>query len=412
MRTILLYNGWVFVDRNAADVTLAAEMDLTAASVGVDSISAEVKCPDPSIASFRVNEPMTYYHIRAPKLLADSAGRLFLDGAGQLFALAGRGQAGRAYGVSQQKIYYLQSVTRVGPDRYVLYGLTPVGRLTKMSHTGGIYTGQRAEDVIKDICGDVPVIVKTNLADIRLYGWLPYVKPEKSSARDNLAQVLFALGAYLGTDLNDVLRVQTYWDGMVGVIDSGRIYQEAAVSYAPTVTSVTVAEHQYIPSQEDVTLFEGTALEGDPITFSEPAHSLAAEGFTILESGANWARLSAGTGTLTGKAYVHTTREIREPVTEAAAENVKTEDGCTLVSLINSRAAAQRLADYYRCQETIDCSIVARSERPGYVVGIYHPYDKVIVPACVSSMDTTVSSILKSEIKALDSVYTSLKNVI
>lgn len=402
MRNILLYNGWTFVGGDSADVTMAAEMDLTAASLSVDSISAEVKCADPAIARFTVNAPMTYIHVRAPRYFADNAGRLFLSGSGQPFALGpdSRQRLG-GYGVFQQKVFYLRSVTRVGPDHYLLYGLTPAGRLTRMPHAGGIYTGERAGDVIADICGDVPVIVKSNLADVRLYGWLPYVKPENASARDNLAQVLFALGAYLGTDLNGVLRVQTYWDGMAAVISGDRIYNDAAVPYAQAVASVTVAEHQYIPGDEDVTLFEGTALEGDVITFDGPAHSLSAEGFSILDSGANWARLSAGTGTLTGKAYDHTTRDIREAVTAGAEENVKTEDSCTLISLVNSRAAAQRLADYYRCLETIECSIVAQAERPGYVVGVYHPYDKRIVPACISNMDTTVSSVLKAEMKAM-----------
>lgn len=402
MRNILLYNGWAFADKDGANVTMAAEMDLTAASISVDSISAEVRCADPAIARFNVNAPMTYIHKRAPTYFADSAGRLFLTGAGQLFALSPDSRRRLTdYGVFQQKIFYLQSVTRVGPDHYLLYGLTPAGRLTRMPHAGGIYTGQRAGDVIADICGDVPVIVKHNLADIRLYGWLPYVKPEKGSARDNLAQVLFALGAYLGTDLNGVLRVQTYWDGMAAVIPGDRVYNDASVPYAQAVTSVTVAEHQYIPGKEDVTLFEGTALEGDVIAFDEPAHSLSAAGFSILDRGANWARLSAGTGTLTGKAYDHTTREIREAVTAAAEENAKTEEGCTLISLVNSRAVAERLAYYYRCQETIQCSIVAQAERPGYVVGVYHPFDKRIVPACISNMDTTVSSVLKTELKAL-----------
>lgn len=369
MRNRLEYNGWVFEDRSAAEGTLAEEMDLTSTSSGVDSISIEVKCADPSIAVFRMNAPMVYTHLQK--------------------------------GVFRRTLYYLQSVSRTGPDHYALYGLTPAGRLTKIPHAGGVYTGQPAEAVIKDICGGLPVIVKTSLREIPIYGWLPYAKPPKSSARDNLAQVLFALGAYLVTDLNGVLRVQSLWSGMSAVANRDRIAQDASASYDPAVTAVSVAEHQYIPGQDEISLFEGTALDGDTIIFSEPAHSLAAEGFSILDSGANWAKLSAGTGILTGKGYIHTTREIREDVTQAAGENVINENSCTLISLVNSRAAAERLADYYRRRETIRCSIATLAERPGYVVGLCHPYDKKIVPACISTMETTVSSILKSELKAL-----------
>lgn len=374
MRSQLIYNGWTFTDQTAAEGTLAEELDLISASLGVDSISIEVKCPDPSIAVFKTDALMTYTYRR---------------------------QRAGAAGTFRRTIYFLQSVTRTGPDHYLLYGLTPLGRLAKMLHAGGIYTGQTAEEVILDICGEIPVIVKELYRDIRLYGWLPYARPPKSSARDNLAQVLFALGAVIATDLDGVLRVQPVWPGMGAVAGRGRIYQGASAAYDPSVSAVRVGEHQYIPVQEEIELFDGTALEGDIISFSEPAHSLSADGFAVLASGANWARLSAGTGRLAGKAYAHTVREIKETVTPGAPENIITEESCTLISLINSRAAAERLANYYKCRETIRCAIVTHAERPGDVVGIYHPYEKKIMPACIYSMDTTVSSILKSEIKAL-----------
>ena len=63
----------------------------------------------------------------------------------------------------------------------------------------------------------------------------------------------------------------------------------------------------------------------------------------IQASGANWARVSAGSGTLTGKTYIHNTRQVSKAVQEANTPNVKTVEDATLVSLANSTAVAQRL---------------------------------------------------------------------
>nr|DAU49563.1 MAG TPA: hypothetical protein [Caudoviricetes sp.] len=292
-------------------------------------------------------------------------------------------------------------VSRIGPVTYQLTGRSPMGALTGMVHTGGIYTGQTVEDVVKEICGNIPSLIKSVYAGVKLYGWLPYADGKERSARDNLAQVLFAIGAYLRTDLNGVLRIEPLWDGTASLIDVDRSYAGGTVKYDSPISAVTVTEHQYVAGTEVKDLFSGTAQNGDIITFSEPMHSLSATGFTILESGANYAKISAGTGALTGKAYIHNTRLITQPVTAGAVENIKSVTDATLVSLVNSYAVAKRLADYYRCRETITNNIVSGHEKPGHVVSVYHPYDKKMVSACIRSLDTTMSATLKSSMEAL-----------
>ena len=292
-------------------------------------------------------------------------------------------------------------VSRIGPVTYQLTGRSPMGALTGMVHTGGIYTGQTVEEVVKEICGAIPSLIKSVYAGVKLYGWLPYADGKERSARDNLAQVLFAIGAYLRTDLNGVLRIEPLWDGTASLIDVDRSYTGGTVKYDSPISAVTVTEHQYVAGTEVKELFSGTAQNGDIITFSEPMHSLSSTGFTILESGANYAKISAGSGALTGKAYIHNTRLITQPVTAGAVENVKSVTDATLVSLVNSYAVAKRLADYYRCRETITNDIVSGHEKPGHVVSVYHPYDKKMVSACIQSLDTTMSATLKSSMEAL-----------
>lgn len=294
-------------------------------------------------------------------------------------------------------VYYLQSVTREGPKLYRLSALSAVGLLIARPHRGGIYTGQTVAEVVAEICGDIPVLVETVYRGIKLYGWLPI-----ATARDNLAQVLFAIGAWLHTDENGVLRVQKLWNGTASIIGADRVHAaNIQLKYLDPVSAVAVTEHQYIAGTEELKLFEGTAQQGDVIEFDEPAHTLTAEGFAILESGANYAVLSAGTGTLTGKKYIHNMRVVTRAVTPGAAENVEEVRDATLVSPVNSSAVAQRMADYYKCREQLAVDVHPAAERTGHVVELWNEWDKRLVSACIASRDTKVSGLLKSRTSAL-----------
>ena len=298
---------------------------------------------------------------------------------------------------SRVGVYYLQSVTRVGPKLYTLSALSAVGLLIVRPHRGGIYTGQTVAEVVAEICGDIPVLVETVYRGIKLYGWLPI-----ASARDSLVQVLFAIGAWLHTDENGTLRVQKLWDGTASIIGPGSVHAaNIQVKYLDPVSAVAVTEHQYIAGTEDVTLFEGTAQQGDVIEFDEPAHTLTADGFTILASGANYAILSAGTGKLTGKNYIHNRRVVTSTVTEGAAENVEEITDATLVSLVNSSAVAQRMAAYYACREQLTVDVNPAGEHAGHVVSLWNEWDKQQTLACIASRETKISGLLKSRTSAL-----------
>lgn len=304
-------------------------------------------------------------------------------------------------------VYYLQTVERVGSAAYTLSALSALGRLITMRHVGGIYTGQTVAEVVPQICAPVAVMIESVYASRQLYGYLPYSNPDKEkgngrSARDNLSQVLFSIGASLGTDENGVMRVEKLWDGVSATITADQINEDSCSTvYETPVSAVEVTEHQWVKSQDTVTLFEGTAEDGTLVTFEEPAHSLTAEGFAITEQGDNYAILSAGTGTLTGKSYNHLTRIVRRTVTEGAEENVVPVSDATLVSLTNSVDVAKRMADYYRHRETIRVDVEPGTERAGRVVQIFHPWDKKMVQACVESRETVISGILNSQTSAL-----------
>ena len=338
-----------------------------------------------------------YKELRADALEADTLDITVLSESGTIRNFKKNDKVEYFRSGSRVGVYYLQSVTRVGPKLYTLSALSAVGLLIVRPHRGGIYTGQTVAEVVAEICGDIPVLVETVYRGIKLYGWLPI-----ASARDSLVQVLFAIGAWLHTDENGTLRVQKLWDGTASIIGPGSVHAaNIQVKYLDPVSAVAVTEHQYIAGTEDVTLFEGTAQQGDVIEFDEPAHTLTAEGFAILESGANYAVLSAGTGKLTGKSYVHNRRVVTRTVTEGAAENVEEIADATLVSLVNSSAVAQRMAAYYACREQLTVDVNPAAEHAGHVVSLWNEWDKQQTLACIASRETKISGLLKSRTTAL-----------
>ena len=203
-------------------------------------------------------------------------------------------------GGSQYALWYLAQITRVAPKLWALSMTSSLGRLTQMPHKGGIYNGVAASAIIDDICGVVPHFVGAAFQNVLLYGWLPYVAPggengaQTGSAKDNLLKVLFALNATVRDDADGTLRIENLSTAVSGRLGADRIYRDnASVVTEPTVTAVTVLEHQYITGSETTTLFEGTTVDGQVIVFREPMSNLTATGFAVTESNANYAVVSA-----------------------------------------------------------------------------------------------------------------------
>ena len=362
MRNKITYLGWTFNAKKIARATIGLEQSLPILTLGIDTFECEVKCPDKSILQFDQNTPLCYFHRE-----------------------------------KQMGIYYVQSIERVSPDHYSFAAISTLGLLEQVTFYGGIYTGETVNDVVASICGNIPFTVATELQETKLYGWLGI-----TTARAALRQVLFAIGANLTTDDDGALHIEILSARVQGTIGRDRIYADgASVENLGPVTSFTVLEHQYTPGAERKDLYEGATLQGQRIPFDEPVSSLLAEGFTILESGANYAIVSAGGGKLTGIPYLHTTSEVTRPVTSAPVPNDERIEDATLVSLVNSNAVADRMAAYYACREVIHASAVIQTERPGQVVEFYHPFDGNLVQAAISDSSVEVSGVLKADLSAL-----------
>lgn len=298
----------------------------------------------------------------------------------------------------QMGIFYVQKISRTSINTYHFACTSTVGLLDETYHDGGIYTGETVREVCTDICSPLTCYVKSNIANIKLYGWLPI-----ATRRENLAQVLFAIGATLKVDYNGAIRIEGLWDGQSSEITASEMYAGGSVEYATPVTEVIVTEHAYSQSTTEVTeLFNGTTSAGDKITFDDPCYDLEATGFAITESGANYAIVTAGSGVLNGKKYTHVTRQIITPTNTRSRSLVKQSDNtvkvenATLVSLVNANAVAERLAEYYSHNERINNKIAIKREIPGDVVKIAHPYGGEVT-GCIESADVTVSGRLAAQ---------------
>lgn len=359
-RNKIVYRGTTY-DRLAAG-TVYLSKSLLGDELEPNTLSVTVETASKALLSFEIDDPVTYF-----------------------------------YRDNKRGTFYLQSVTQVAWNKYDLYATSAIGLLLKRAHRGGIYSGTSAESLLSSICGPIPFRMQTRFSNSKLYGWLPYVKPPASSARDNFMKVLFALGATVTEDLDGALKIEELWDGVSGDAQKNRMGQGASVIREGKVTSVSLIEHQWVQGGDQTDLFEGTAAQGTEIVFDEPMYNLTASGFSILERGANYAKLSAGSGTLRGTAYVHNTRLIETKILNSSTENVISVEDQTLISLVNSSGAAKRLANYYKCLETIDAPLVYNLENPGELLTTYHPFDKTNVSACIKTEEITMSNKLKSQ---------------
>lgn len=365
MNNLITYAGKQFSDDLTAAYRLTSgdcllEMSALSDSLAANSLTFDVDSLDTTLTQYTRNDKMVY-----------------------------------SYKGQQIGTFYVQSVERIGARLYRFSALSGVGLLMGKTHYGGLYSGETAAEVIADIVAGtgVNVEIKTIFQEYQLYGWLPI-----ATARDNLAQVLFAIGASLRTMASGTLRVTSLYGGVSWVRGAAQCYTGGSVDYGTPIARVIVTEHRWEQGTESTELFNGAANEGDIIRFDEPVHNLSASGFNILESNCNYAKVSAGTGTLTGTLYQHYMRDITQTVSDSGDDITVSE--AYLVSLVNSVGIAERLADYYSNRDVIQQDALWNGQQAGDVVRTAHPYGGT-ADIFLSSADLTMSGVLRSSEEGL-----------
>lgn len=348
------HNGKSYTDSDIVSAELFSELSPISETLGYGTFNAVVKSDTTAILFYEADSKLQYYYND------------------KLFAT-----------------YYVRNIKRTGKFQYSIEAYDIVGVLSKQQHMGGIYTGESAREIINDICGNIDVVFDATVKDVKMYGWLPI-----ASRRDNLRSVLFALGAVAQSTKNGALNIAGLSSRVVDELNNIGI--GAQVEYPEPIGSISLTEHQFIKSSatELSMFYEGMTEENDVITFDEPVYDVIGEGIPIKSVHANYVIVGAGSGTISGKKYAHTKREVVRTVGSGSEEAIY--DDATLVGLTNSAAVLDRLVNYYQQADVISGETRLRSQKPGDTVRVLHPYDLELVKAFVLDRQVTVSRKPKS----------------
>lgn len=283
--------------------------------------------------------------------------------------------------------FYLESIEQVSKWDWEFKCVSDMGLLVSSDHWGGLYQGIKAKVVIADIInGLIPYTLDPSLEDVEIWGRL-----KKSSRRNNLRDVLYAIGAQVTRDENgDSVFAPYKADIQPYTIYPSSFYKDGGkIANGTPATKAILTEHAFAQRDTDVTatLFDGEVQGEDIVTpnglkvngaiieFKEPMYDLAVQGTTIVESGVNYAVLATSPyASLTGKQYTHTQRTLsRESNVKGVPNEVKS-SSCELVNIRNSVSIADRLIAFYGYAKEVTMDLVLTTQKPGDYVTFTDPY--------------------------------------
>ena len=274
--------------------------------------------------------------------------------------------------------YYLVSVERQTKNEYILNVQSSIGLLDDTMHYGGIYSGEYASAIIKDIIGGKIAYTEHNIfSKIKVYGWLPV-----ATRRENLKQLLFAVGGCVKKKDGDVYFTTLTVD-VPKVIPENKVFDTGKITYDSPASRIEVVEHQFskvdsAPSEE---VYSGEIIgssfvtpkgysvsDAALVTWDKPYHSLTFSNCTLLnnEMGVNYAVVSSsGSATISGKPYIHSKMIVsRDKENYNGKEKVAKVENATLVTLANSNSVAEKVMAYYDSPCTLSGAIVMDGEKP------------------------------------------------
>ncbi len=305
--------------------------------------------------------------------------------------------------------FYLEKIEQVGKWDWKFSCVSDMGMLLSSEHYGGLYNGAKAKAVIADIIGGIiPYTLSTELEEAEIYGWLP-----KATRRDNLRDVLFAIGAQVVRDGNGNAIFRPYVAEPVPyeVLPTAFYKTGGSVTQGTPATQAILTEHAYAArtTDETVTLFDGEIVGEDIITpkgqkvngiivvFDEPHYDLQVTSAQLLESGVNYAVLGTGAyGALTGKRYTHTQRTLSREGKHRGTPNVVRSSKCTLVNIRNSPSVADRLIAFYGYATKVRMDLVLTTQKPGDFVKFTDPYGR-LQTGYISNLDIVMSKTMKAK---------------
>ena len=391
------YSNYRFDDNTIVSGSLTLANALAFDTLAPDEMTVEVLSDDTGIKKLLTNT-LDWYHT------VDNRGYVLYGGDIRKFTYGD--PVYYYYDSTQMGKFYLTSVTRMNDKVFRLNMVSAVGLMTGVQHMGGVYSGETAGTVIAEILSGsgITYTIDTDVRDTKIYGYLPI-----ASARDNLQQVLFAIGASLMKDDAGDIKFSFLKDIRGVIFPQSYVFDGQKANYRTPATQIDVTEHSYYKSSFDLeeSLFDNTDGSGTAdnqlVTFAEPHYNLSStSGLTINLSGANYAYVT-GTGVLSGKKYTHTTKQFSVPTNVTAETNIKKVEKATLISPVNSANVAARLAEYYGTTGEYTTSLVmndTRKLRPANRVTYTDRYGDE-VRGLIETMDIKMSGKLKADVTIL-----------
>ena len=274
--------------------------------------------------------------------------------------------------------YYLVSVERQTKSEYILNVQSSIGLLDDTMHYGGIYSGEYASAIIKDIIGEKIAYTEHNIfSKIKVYGWLPV-----ATRRENLKQLLFAVGGCVKKKNGDVYFTTLTVDAPKAIPEN-KVFDTGKITYDSPASRIEVVEHQFskVDSVSSEEVYSGEIIGSSFITpkgysvsnaalvtWDKPYHSLTFSNCTLLnnEKGVNYAVVSSsGSATISGKPYIHSKMIVsRDKENYNGKEKVAKVENATLVTLANSNSVAEKVMAYYDSPCTLSGAIVMDGEKP------------------------------------------------
>lgn len=305
--------------------------------------------------------------------------------------------------------FYLEKIEQVGKWDWKFSCVSDMGMLVSSDHYGGLYNGAKAKDVIADVIGGVvPYTLDESLQNVEIYGWL-----KKATRRDNLRDVLFAIGAQVARDANGDAVFQPYdAEPQPYTILPSTFYKTgSSVNNGTPATQAILTEHAYAARTtdevetlydgeivgEDIVTPKGAKVNGIIVVFDEPHYDLEVSSATLIESGVNYAVLgSAAYGSLTGKKYTHTQRTLVRDGKATGVPNVVRSSKCTLVNIRNSPSVADRLIAFYGYATKVTVDMTVTTQKPGDFVNFTDPYGRPMY-GYIQSLEITMSKVMKAK---------------
>ena len=274
--------------------------------------------------------------------------------------------------------YYLVSVERQTKSEYILNVQSSIGLLDDTMHYGGIYSGEYASAIIKDIIGEKIAYTEHNIfSKIKVYGWLPV-----ATRRENLKQLLFAVGGCVKKKNGDVYFTTLTVDAPKAIPEN-KVFDTGKITYDSPASRIEVVEHQFskVDSVSSEEVYSGEIVgssfvtpkgysvsDAALVTWDKPYHSLTFSNCTLLnnEKGVNYAVVSSsGSATISGKPYIHSKMIVsRDKENYNGKEKVAKVENATLVTLANSNSVAEKVMAYYDSPCTLSGAIVMDGEKP------------------------------------------------